>query len=308
MLFACLTAQVEAFTDPVLFRTTAMKSAGESKKHVVLISFDGSAILAKWKDSLQFAKENNVHFTYFISAPYFRTRSELKSHPYWADTAKGIGQPFCRIREDKDASGVVLRRKYVAQAISEGHEIGSHLAGHYETGNKWSYEQWKKEFEWSKWAFGPEISKHMMGCRAPYLSYNAEYLKVLKDEGFCYDTSACSVGIKWGKPIELPIKLIRVIDKAYDPYDYTTVKTLPFDCNFIEYVKTHGDDLESIYFDSLCYQYLNGTGPTQVCLHFSKDGEDCYTAMKRFVKWVNARGDGEFITYTDYLYFEGTKN
>jgi peptidoglycan/xylan/chitin deacetylase (PgdA/CDA1 family) len=270
----------------------------------VLISFDGSAVLGMWRDTLQFAKDNNVKYTYFISAPYFVTRSEADAHPYWAE--KEIGVPYCKMRADVDAPGIVKRWKYVKQAIQDGHEIGSHLCGHFD-GSKWNYSDWVKEFNWFTWAIQDHLDYQIKGIRAPYLGTNADYYKVLKEQGYLYDSSKCFFDNGKDGPkmlheglAQIPIKEIKIV---------TTLKikdvcTLPFDCNFDESVGKHtpaGTDVAEIFFQSLCYDYLNSPYPLQICLHFTPGTYgDYYSAMKRFVVWAKDKNP-QYMTYSEYL-------
>lgn len=290
----------------------------------ILISFDGSDYLDRWEDTLNFAKENGVKFTYFISAPYFKTESEEAKNPYWALTEL-TDKCLIKPRKDDQINSIILRGEYVDRAIREGHDIGSHLCGHYD-GRPWTHEQWQKEFGWFKWALGDRI-KYVVGCRAPYLCINKDYFRVMHEFGYKYDSSTLSTRI----PVyadsgvadvirEIPIKKMKVIA---DGYKYTGPKTCaPFDCDFIVLVQyslfpdtkpfesiinctdphilEEMKKIEDVFFDTLCYDYLNTTYPTQICLHFQKRSGDSYMrAMKRFVIWVKDKNP-QFMTYREY--------
>ena len=106
----------------------------------VLISFDGSNDLGMWEESLAFAQEHNLKYTYFVSAPYFLTRTDVVEHPYWAE--QEIGSMPVRFRRNGSEPEIRRRFAYLNQAIMKGHEIASHLCGHYD-GTRWTYGQWK---------------------------------------------------------------------------------------------------------------------------------------------------------------------
>jgi hypothetical protein len=269
----------------------------------ILISFDGSQRLDMWEDSLAFAKANQVKFTYFVSAPYFLVNSDLKGHPYWAE--KEIG--YAPLRPGNRDSMVSARFHFIAQAVEEGHEIASHLCGHY-VGTGWTYEQWMKEMEFFKWTFSRPMPhpghgidfKHIVGIRAPCLAVNAAFFKAAKDSGYEYDSSTVANGEmdKVEKYItEIPIRRIRVILPKAVLNRLHIEDTLPFDYEFS--LRVGAKYMRQIFFDSLCYDYLTGPTPMQICLHFQEyDGDPYYNAMKDFVMWVKDK-DPRYITYKE---------
>jgi len=267
----------------------------------ILISFDGSAKLEMWKDTLEFAeanKDTGLVYTYLVSAPYFISESQEKEHPYWA--IKEMGIPYVKFRPDSASGGTKKRWNYMIQASKEGHEIGSHLCGHYD-GLNWTYEQWMKEFAYFKWAMAqnPEFdSTQIKTVRAPYLSTNVGYFKALQDTGYLYDTSNVydkKTSYTTGK--ETPIRQILVDDGS-------NRHTLPFDCNFILYPTPPGRTREEVYFDSLCYDYEHNPMPTQICLHFELMADGAYyAAMKKFVLWAKDKNP-QYMTYGQYANYD----
>jgi peptidoglycan/xylan/chitin deacetylase (PgdA/CDA1 family) len=290
---------------------------------IILISFDGSGYFDMWEQTMLFAKDHeddNMKFTYFISAPYFVTEKECRDNPYWA--LNELSKPmYCKIQEDKYIESVIRRREYVKYAIKEGHEIGSHLCGHYD-GKNWTYEQWDKEMKWFRWVMEKSgiDNKNIVGIRTPYLSTNINYYKALEeDKGYLYDSSkGYNKKVGYTADVEIPIKSMGIIDytKQYmsevmdkegnvAPVGYT----LPFDDAFQTwfdknkyYKKIDNEKIEFIYFKSLCYKYLdiNDYYPLQICLHFEQINNGAYyNAMVKFVDWVSDK-DPTYMTYKDY--------
>lgn len=265
---------------------------------VVLISFDGSALLPMWKDTLAFAKENNVKFTYFVSAPYFISDSEIKEHPYWA--AQEIGTPYCNFRKDAWKIGTQERWDYLKEAIKDGHEIASHLCGHYD-GSRWKYEQWNKELDFFSWAFKSHGVSNIIGIRAPYLATNASYFKVIKEFGYEYDSSLVDGQFKESPVVtEIAIRKIKISSESIVSGNGKTGVTLPFDCNFTILNVPKETNMEDLFFNSLCSDYQNNTETAQICLHFElMDNGAYYHAMKRFVTWAKDKNP-QYMTYGEF--------
>jgi len=299
--------------------------AVSAQAKVVLVSFDGSNSLVMWKDTLQFARETNTKFTYFISAPYFQTESEEAAQPYWAKTE--LKAPLLiRSRPDAGAGWIKHRIAYLNQAVSQHCEIGSHLVGHYDGGH-WTYQQWMKEMAYFNAVMtrtGFNI-KNIKGIRAPYLGVNKEYFRALKAYGYEYDSSTGSIHSApitqaWAMGVtipEIPIVKIKVVIQGLN---YAGPTELPFDCDFVAKIQwwmfkdtinakpnctdpevlKEMKEMEDIFFDSLCYSYEHDDHPIQVCLHFEKRaGEPYYRALKRFVIWAKNH-NAEFLTYSEY--------
>ncbi len=285
----------------------------------VLISFDGSANLDMWQDTLDFAKDNNVKFTYFISAPYFLTESEEQANPYWAKTE--IHEPPLKFRKDEHKNGIKARFNYLDRAIREGHEIGSHLVGHY-NGEKWTYEQWKKELDYFNWTFKKLYSNECLdnltnedfkfkgmcsikGIRAPELGVNEAYFKAIKEAGYEYDSSLVQGQSLTPTVKEIYIRKININKVLWDD-EKSPTKTLPFDYNFSILPQVLNNNYtiypfmpQILFFDSLIHDYMDSSEPLQICLHFEKfEGQPYYKAMKHFVEWAGK--DAEYLTYEEY--------
>jgi len=284
----------------------------------ILISFDGSGYFDVWQETLDYAKANNVKFTYFVSAPYFISGMDMFCNTYWAETE--IGPPLLKIIEAKYYASVTKRRNYAFRAIAEGHEIASHLCGHY-NGRNWTYGQWMKEFEFFEWAMTTAGFKkeQIMGVRAPYLAVNDDYFKALIANGYLYDSS-CGRLQKCpddGKYVEVPIKSMKVITnytimngtKYVIPFDDAFEREIANQIEWLEMEEYRDKSMEDIYFDSLCNDYLNSPYPTQICLHFEKPRQDSvlniyWAATKRFIEWVRDK-DPQYKTYFEYAVKKG---
>ncbi len=262
-----------------------------SYSKVVLISFDGSGSREMWRETLEFALENNLKFTYFISAPYFVTESQLQYRPYWAISE--IGKPFVKFRKDSEyeKKAITERLAYLVVAKNQGHEIASHLCGHYD-GSKWTYEEWVKELTFFNDTF-KDVGV-IDGIRAPNLGVNEEYFKAIKKFGYKYDSSLVFSKNKIYSDSEIPIRNIKI----YNRNDYT----LPFDYNFNLFSKHYSEQKEEdIFFNSLCYDYLNNPNPTQICLHFQTfPGQPYMKAMEHFVLWLKDKKP-TYLTYKQFF-------
>jgi hypothetical protein len=112
--------------------------AATGGNQVIVIAFDGSRAIGMWRDSMAFARQvqaesgKSIHYSYFINTPYYLTDPPAN--------ALGIR------RGDIPADEALRRWAYTQLAINEGHEIGSHLVGHY-NGESWSADRWRQEFD-----------------------------------------------------------------------------------------------------------------------------------------------------------------
>ena len=277
----------------------------------ILISFDGSGDLPVWRRTLDFAKKNKVKYTYFVSAPYFMMRSDLKEHPYWA--LKEIGQPPIKFRDGELQEGhIKLRFNYLIRAIKEGHEIASHLCGHYD-GSRWTYDQWIKEMEFFKLAmflhFPPDIEgiSGIVGIRAPNLAINNSYFLAAKHEGFLYDSSLVGQDTNNNLIKEIPIRRVKVgnvqptLENGW--FVIRPKYIIPFDYEFNVAKKfLIGHNGAEQFFESICLDYLNNASPTQICLHFENFGDDSpyLQAMENFVLWAKDKNPN-YMTYKEYM-------
>ena len=156
------------------------------KTQYVLLSFDGSESLGMWQQTRDFAKKMKIdgkpiNFTYFISSVYFLP-------PHTKDVPSAIGY-------SKSVNDIPKRIEQVRLAQSEGHEIGSHMNGHFRS-TDWSEGKWRDEFN----LFNKISPVKTIGFRSPLLSRNNNLYKVLPKLGYKYDSSGV------GKMGDWPVK------------------------------------------------------------------------------------------------------
>ena len=79
----------------------------------VMLAFDGSKNVAFWEASRQFAKENNVKFTYFASGVYFLTQDDAQQY---LEPKRGRGKSAIGFSSCREVDCAVTRQP------AEGHE------------------------------------------------------------------------------------------------------------------------------------------------------------------------------------------
>src|SRR5258708_7419375 len=135
-----------ALEDSTLKKSFLTKMKSGKPPQFILLSFDGSKNLQMWRDSRAFAQEMKqqnkpIHFTYFISGVYFLAPEYFRLyHP----PGLSAGTSLIGFSDNKD--DIPERIKQVNGALSEGHEIASHVNGHF-AGYPWSKAQWEQEFD-----------------------------------------------------------------------------------------------------------------------------------------------------------------
>lgn len=267
----------------------------------VLLSFDGSLDLEVWRQSLELVHEKGVKFTYFVSAPYFVTESEAAANPYWGQAE--IGYMPIKFRADDQAQDIQARYGWLNKAVELGCEIGSHLGAHYD-GKDFTVDQWRKEFEYFKWALSKNPAfnfNNIKGIRAPCLGTNPAYFQVVKEHGYLYDSSV--VWAKRKRPpfdAEVYVNQIQVIDGRTDKVR----RSLAFDFNFDHFHQLNPQfNIEQVFFDSLVHDYETSDRASQVNLHFTKyEGDPYFKAMVRFIDWLKVTGKPHrFVTYSEHF-------
>jgi peptidoglycan/xylan/chitin deacetylase (PgdA/CDA1 family) len=317
---------VETVTEPEVSYVPVETESATSTQYV-LLSFDGSKSNAMWKDTLDFAKEMNdggkpLHFTYFINGVYLLLpQNSFKYNP--PNTYPG----HSKIGFADGPRDIEKRVENINRAISEGHEIGSHAAGHF-AGGSWSYDNWNKEFsEQIKLISNvsennPEVSSTTVinidpskfsGFRAPELSYNESMYKVLRDYGFKYDSSKPgkmdtppqkdSYGI-WHIPlVSMPMKDrgSYVLSMDYNLWETQTygqesaVKDTPF-WNDLK------NEVLGAFKDYFSYEYFGPRNPVVIGNHFSLWNDGVYwESMKEFAREVCGLKDVKCVTMNEYV-------
>ena len=118
-----------------------------SSKLVVNIALDGSENIAVWEETLDFAQENNVKFTFFIVGVHLLQ-----------DSLANLYNPPRRERGRSDVgfggnkTRVESRLNMLRRAFREGHEIAGHGNGHWD-GSEFTYEDWISELRQFEYFF-----------------------------------------------------------------------------------------------------------------------------------------------------------
>lgn len=298
-------------------------------KQIIVFAFDGSKSLDMWQKSLDFSSEMTaqnkpIHFTYFISGVYLLTyQNRFLYHPPEA----AAGTSTIGYADSND--DLTKRINFINQAVKEGHEIGSHLNGHFD-GTKWSQADWEQEFsEFNKLVSNVNgnnnipndqvkmaiDSQNIVGFRAPDLGRNQFLWLVLKNHGFIYDTSTVGRLGEWPKKEDGLWKFAIPQIK----FASTNYHLLSMDYNF--YVKqTHAkdllkagtpawqkasDEMYSSYINYFQNNYTTTKAPIFIAHHFSEWNDGVYwETLKKFANEKCGQPDVRCITYkelTDYL-------
>lgn len=290
----------------LMFFTPAMTHA---ETQFVALAFDGSKSLTMWERTLDFAKEHDVHFTYFISGPLFLTD---KNAGHYHGPRHRLGRSDVGFGGTADE--VAARIAFVRRAYREGHEIASHANGHWK-GENWSVEEWVdelKQFEYiianthainglqnenkREWR---RVVKSIQGFRAPLLSWNTNMLIALEQQGYTYDTSRTN---RRDYMPELGAEGIWNFPLASLPLSRGSV--LSMDYNFkVLHAKTGGDPKRSMlraYTNYFNTNYAGNRAPIDIGHHFSQwNGGAYWRAMQEFAVNICDIKDVECGTYSE---------
>ncbi len=306
----------------------ASARAVERPEQFVLLSFDGSYDNSFWKTSLARAAEYGAHFTYFASGPYFLRTSEKNQyiHPEFGAGRSAIGF-------GSTPNAIIRRVGWVNRAYREGHEIGSHVNGHYQGGSKWTLEQWESEFKqfyglfFGVFAnngitsgFGPDStlespflfgSDEIIGYRAPFLETNPSMYQVMRDYRYRYDASQVTVrqdywpekrdGI-WNFPLS------RVTLAG------TGRRTISMDYNiYFSHSNAQEDLANSDFYEKQTYEtlkayfennYYGNRAPVHIGFHFeSWNGGAYMRAFYRLTQEMCSMPEVKCVTYRDLVGF-----
>jgi hypothetical protein len=288
----------------------------------VLLAFDGSLNLDMWEETYDFAQQNNLKFTYFISGVYFLLNSKKNEYvePTHGRGKSAIGwggtSPL-KIQERVD---------WVNKAYDNGNEIGSHVNGHFD-GSKWTLAQWQSEFSQfyhlifdvfqineisssrgNPYHFEPEQIK---GFRAPLLGQNPEMYKVLEEKNYAYDTSKTAPMNYWPEKQNgiwnFPLAQVRIagtgkrtLSMDYNFY-YAQSNGKPEPANYAEFKK----EMLETYLGYFGTNYHGNRAPIHIGHHFSKWNAGAYwDAMKEFAQDVCGLPEVKCVTYkelTNYM-------
>lgn len=296
----------------------------------VTLSFDGSKSSAMWQSTMNFARKMKeqgitVKFTYFISGVYFLTYQDKAAYNTPAHKPGNSGIGFADNNED-----IIERIGNVNQAIVDGHEIASHVNGHYD-GSGWSLENWNQEFsEFIKLVFHAAENNHftdqtikinleekdMVGFRAPVLGKNDNLWTALKTNGYRYDASQTAAMGTWPNKManglwNFPLASVTIA--------HTKKHALTMDYNFYFAQSGANDTIRKgtpawdeayrqvydTYMNQFNYTYKGNRAPIIIGHHFSTWNDAVYwAAMKNFATDVCGQPNVQCVTMrelADYL-------
>lgn len=285
----------------------------------VMLAFDGSYNNDMWQETRQFAKDTNLHFTYFINSVYYVARPNNASYQ-----APGHTKGLSNIGWGDNSPDIQKRLDNTKAAYAEGNEIGCHTAGHFD-GTGWTEAQWTQEFDSFKTMFwaAPATAKlpaidlgftndEIKGFRAPQLGISPGLYTTLAKKGFTYDTSKTSVPNHWptqsGGIWEFPLAQLRIVGsgKSTLSMDYNFLyadskgATDKNTANFPIYQKQMTDTYMQ-YFES---NYFGNRAPVHIGHHFSKwNGGAYWNAMKTIAQRVCNLPEVKCVTYGELTKF-----
>ncbi len=297
---------------------------GEKPPQFVVLSFDGACKHDLWQHYLELARDNDAHFTFFLSGLCLlpdnkRTMYRGPGKPI-GYSAIGFGEP----------SLIPQRIRDITQAYDEGNEIGTHFLGHFcdaKGVGTWTSAQWTSELnqavtfldDWKsingntdptlQLPFSADIWK---GARTPCLLGKPKAMyPVWKKFGFTYDASRTGT-LTWPKKVatyglwEFPLQRINVVgyNKTNLSMDYNLlyvqnkgqIKAPPATCAKIE-TSTYQSLMQALKAVN------NGNrAPFFIGNHFNQWACGAYVkALTRFVTDAHAQyPDVHFVTF-EYL-------
>jgi peptidoglycan/xylan/chitin deacetylase (PgdA/CDA1 family) len=269
----------------------------------VIASFDGSKSLERWKDILEFAKDNKVKFTFFISGVYFIPTDEKNDYTYPVDPSReGVSD----IGFGGASTDVVKRKEFVIQALKEGHDIETHLNGHFD-GSRWTEDDWRREFnEFNEiCSFLPAKVRHV---RFPLLAMNHKVFPAMIENNIYSVNSVVesdyekfdriTVDYK-GKPytvIQFPIPYGHEYNTSMILMDYNFY--LFDEIHHINMMRSEGD-MVRLYLEEV-EKCLRENRPFFISHHFSNWNNSAYwNAMKLVITTVKEKYPVKFLTISE---------
>jgi len=190
----------------------ARLEAGQRPPQFVIFSWDGAGEVGTglFPRFLDLARQHDATMTFFLSGLYLlpEERKRLYNPPNNPRGASEIGYlTNAHLKETL---------KYVHQAWTDGHEIGTHFNGHFCAGSgsvaHWTPAQWRSEIEQARtfvktwrtntgWHDHPPLpfdyDKELIGGRTPCLLGQDNLLPVARELGWRYDASSPGGVQRW---------------------------------------------------------------------------------------------------------------
>lgn len=281
----------------------------------VILAFDGSYNNAFWQESLDFAKQNRLKFTYFISGVYFVPNASKSGYV----APHGLGAGKSAIGFGGEIGEINTRFGFLKRAHDDGNEIASHANGHFD-GSSWTEADWNSEFDQfdkifftgvglraPALPFGP---RDIVGFRAPQLGHSPGLFKTLPAKGYTYDTSKSTSANYWPEKNNgvwnFPLAQLRIVGSGK--------ATLSMDYNF--YVadsrgepnaankETYKKQMVDTYMKYFEANYFGNRAPIHIGHHFSKwNGGAYWEAMQAFAKRVCGQPEVKCGTYKELVRF-----
>lgn len=272
-------------------------------KLTVVASFDGSKALDRWQDILDFAHQSGVKFTFFISSVYFVPDARRHQYVYPINPAQsGISV----IGFGGTTDEVNRRIAFVDQALADGHDVQSHLNGHFD-GSRWTEAMWRQEFDQFS-ALCPFLKTPVNHVRFPLLAMNAAALPALAENGILSVTSVYGKDFHLFSRVTFPYLEGRytVVEFpiSYERENGATI--LMMDYNFYLYDQKYHvkmaqaeQEMAKLYLDEAekCFQERR---PFFISHHFSNWNHAAYwNAMKAVIAEINKRYSVEYLTVSE---------
>ncbi len=288
----------------------------------VMLSFDGSKSVSFWKESRDFAINNNINFTYFTSGVYFLADSSKSTYkePRYGAGKSAIG--FGGKKED-----IQPRLQQMVLAMNEGNEMASHANAHYD-GAAYSETMWDSEFSqftnimtnaWSHSGIPNQkpsgwdeyFRQEIWGFRAPLLGTGKGLWASLQNNNYVYDASRVDRMNYWPQKLNnlwnFPLAGLTIAG--------TGKKTLSMDYNFY-YGQSGGEagpqskhalyeqQMYDTYIGYFNNNYNGNRAPLHIGHHFSKwNGGAYWKAMMRFTKSVCSQPEVRCVVYKELVEF-----
>ena len=286
------------------------------------LSFDGSKSPNMWQQTLSFAQQNDIKFTYFVSSVYFIDNSQRNKY-----VLQGVGTGRSAIGFGGSSADIQNRIGWMETAMQNGHEIAGHGNGHFD-GSSWSLEQWMSEFSQfmhfmfdAPYIYGglrnerlwqSAIASSSMGFRAPQLGKNQNMYNAMRQNRYKYDASKILSADRWPTLDaygiwEFPLAGLRL--------NRSGVTTASMDYNI--YMAQSGaqpgnpdmfqnweDEMFETYINYFRSNYYGNRAPLDIGHHFSLwNGGIYWNAMRRFAQTVCRLPEVICGTYQDSLRF-----
>ncbi len=310
--YTALAALLASLTVPV---SASAQASVPRPPQFVLLAFDGSLNLDRWRDTLQFAQDNDVKFTYFISGVYFLLDAKRR---LYVEPTHGRGRSAIGFG-GKTPAEIAQRIDWVNKAFDAGHEIGSHVNGHFD-GTKWTLEQWQQEFDQFPHLVFDAVqnnaisnvsatpyhfaAERIVGFRAPLLGQNSEMYRMMAEKHFTYDTSKSAEMSYWPEREHsiwnFPLAQLRIAG--------TGKRTLSMDYNFY-FAQSGGQEepkreeefrteMLKTYMAYFANNYLGNRAPVHIGHHFGHwNGGAYWNALQEFAKLVCHLPEVRCVTY-----------